>query len=174
MAKNKKILIIGAGIGGLASGCYAQMNGYDTEIFEMQDKPGGLCTAWERKGYTFDGCIHFLIGSKPGSVFHEFWQEVGALPGREILVHEEYMRFEELSGRTLVLYRDANRLQEHLLELSPDDRLLIRELTDAIRYIAKMRLPFYRPPEMLSDPMEFETGHSIRPFQEIMNQYLLN
>ena len=33
----KKIIIIGAGISGLSTGCYAQMNGYDTEIYEMLD-----------------------------------------------------------------------------------------------------------------------------------------
>jgi len=43
------------------------MNGYKTRIFEMHDKPGGLCTAWTRKGYTFDGCIHWLTGSRAGT-----------------------------------------------------------------------------------------------------------
>jgi phytoene dehydrogenase-like protein len=41
------IIIIGAGIAGLAAGCYAQMNGYQTRIFEMHNLPGGLCTAWQ-------------------------------------------------------------------------------------------------------------------------------
>jgi phytoene dehydrogenase-like protein len=54
----KSIIIIGAGIAGLSAGCYGQMNGYKTQIFEIHDKPGGVCTAWERKGYTFDGCLH--------------------------------------------------------------------------------------------------------------------
>ena len=54
----KSIIIIGAGIAGLSAGCYGQMNGYRTQIFEMGTKPGGLCTSWKRKGYTIDGCIH--------------------------------------------------------------------------------------------------------------------
>jgi phytoene dehydrogenase-like protein len=29
------IIIIGAGISGLAAGCYAQMNGYRSHIFEL-------------------------------------------------------------------------------------------------------------------------------------------
>ena len=53
-----RVIIIGAGVSGLAVGCYLQMNGFDTEILEMHDQPGGLCTAWKRKGCTFDGCIH--------------------------------------------------------------------------------------------------------------------
>ncbi len=65
----KSIIIIGAGIAGLSAGCYGQMNGYQTPIFELHDLPGGLCTAWKRKGYTFDGCIHYLIGSGGGQPF---------------------------------------------------------------------------------------------------------
>lgn len=73
------ILIIGAGIAGLSTGCYAQMNGFSTQIFEMHDKPGGLCTAWRRKGYTFDYCIHNLAGTAPNSPYYRMWRELGAL-----------------------------------------------------------------------------------------------
>lgn len=67
----EKIVIIGAGISGLSAGCYACMNGYKAEIYETQAKPGGLCTAWKRKGYTIDGCIHWLTGSSPEDSFFD-------------------------------------------------------------------------------------------------------
>lgn len=73
------ILIIGAGVAGLSTGCYAQMNGFSTEIFEMHDKPGGMCTAWTRGGYTFDYCIHNLAGTAPSSRHYRMWLELGAL-----------------------------------------------------------------------------------------------
>jgi thioredoxin reductase len=38
----KKMIIIGAGIAGLSTGCYAQMNGYDSEIHEMHNISGIL------------------------------------------------------------------------------------------------------------------------------------
>lgn len=44
----KSIIIVGAGIAGLAAGCYGQMNGYKTRIFELHSAPGGLCTAAAR------------------------------------------------------------------------------------------------------------------------------
>ena len=53
----KRVLIVGAGISGLSAGCYARMNGYDVEIHESHDKPGGLCTAWKRGEYAIDGCV---------------------------------------------------------------------------------------------------------------------
>ena len=70
----KSVIIIGAGITGLAVGCYAQMNGYNSMIFEMHDKPGGLCTSWKRKDYTIDGCIHYLTGTSPNSGYYKIWQ----------------------------------------------------------------------------------------------------
>jgi len=39
----KSIIIIGGGIAGLAAGCYAQMNGYRSQIFELHYVPAGLC-----------------------------------------------------------------------------------------------------------------------------------
>jgi len=54
------MVIIGAGIAGLSTGCYARMNGYKTDIYEMHRVPGGLCAAWKRKGYTFDISMHML------------------------------------------------------------------------------------------------------------------
>ena len=78
-AMEKSIIIIGAGIAGLSAGCYGQMNGYRTRIFEMDTKPGGLCTTWERKGYKIDGCIHWLVGSRPGTSFYRIWEELGIM-----------------------------------------------------------------------------------------------
>ena len=84
----KSILIIGAGIAGLSAGCYAQMNGYRSQIFEMHSIPCGLCTAWTRKGYTFDGCIHHLAGASPRSSLYRLWEELGAVQDRPMVYHD--------------------------------------------------------------------------------------
>ena len=54
----KKIIIIGAGLSGLTAGIYAQMAGFDAEIYEKHTIVGGECTGWDRKGYHIDNCIH--------------------------------------------------------------------------------------------------------------------
>jgi len=127
------IIIIGAGFAGLAAGIYAQMNGYHTQIFEMHDKPGGLCTSWERKGFTIDCCIHWLVGSSPESSMHDFWEEAGISQDREFINMDEYYRLEGPDGRTLVFYSDIDRLEKHLLEFSPQDSESIREFIEGIR-----------------------------------------
>ncbi len=134
--EERSAIIIGAGVAGLATGCYAQMNGYRTQIVEMAERPGGVCTSWHRHGYTFDGCLQWLMGSRPGSFINTIWQELGALAGRKVVDHDEYMRIEGRDGETLIVYTDAGRLERHLCELSPDDAALSRAFCDAIRRIA--------------------------------------
>ena len=131
--EDNSIIIIGAGFAGLSAGIYAQMNGYRTQIFEMHRLPGGLCTAWKRKGYTIDGCIHWLVGSSPQSGMYRYWEEVGIAQGREFVDLDEFMRFEGTDGRTLILYSDVDRLEQHMLALSPQDAEATRDFIGGIR-----------------------------------------
>lgn len=139
----KSILIIGAGIAGLAAGCYAQMNGYRTKIFELHDQPGGLCTSWQRKGYTFDGCLQFLLGSAPGQPFSQAWEELGALKNRPMITHDEFIRIfgtPALGRKILRVFTDPDRLEQHLLELSPADAPLIKAFAEGIRQLGSFDL----------------------------------
>ena len=117
---DKSIIIIGGGIAGLAAGCYGQMNGYHTQIFELHHLPGGLCTAWERKGYTFDGCIHYLLGSGEGQPFNQMWHELGVAPGAPVRQPQRAdPRALAPDGRTLIGYVDPDQLQAHLTAAFP-------------------------------------------------------
>ncbi len=134
---DKSLIIIGAGVAGLSTGCYAQMNGYHSQIFEMHDKPGGVCTSWRRNGYTFDGCIEWLTGSSPGNPFYQIWQELGALPGPPIVNHEEPIRIEGTGGKTLIFYANVDRLEQQLKEVAPIDAEAIGEFCQAIRQLSQ-------------------------------------
>ena len=124
------------------------MNGYDPEIFEMHDKAGGLCTAWKRKQYTIDGCIHWLTGSREGSSFYKLWQELGAIQGRRIIDHDVFYRFKGLNGRSLIIYCDADKLERHLKELSPQDSDTIELLCRLIRKFTKFQMPIDKAYEL--------------------------
>ena len=125
----KSIIIIGGGLTGLAAGCYGRMNGYKTTIFEMHDKAGGVCTAWKRKGYTIDGAMNWLVGTKPGSGFHKFWEELGAAKDWKIYNHDRYSIIENKDGKAFTVYCDADRFEQYLLEFAPEDKDVIKEFT---------------------------------------------
>jgi len=128
----KSVLIIGAGIAGLSTGCYAQRNGYRSEIFEMHTVPGGVCTAWKRQGYTFDGCIHHLAGTQPSSALYRIWHELGALP-RPMVYPEELVTLEAPGGQRVTLYYDSERLEDHLKSIAPADAPAIEDYVRGIR-----------------------------------------
>lgn len=141
------LAIIGAGVAGLTAGCYARMNGYRSEIFELHTIPGGLCTAWRRHGYLFDGAIRYLVGTGPGINAYTLWQELGVLENRPIYYYDEFMRYEDTAGRAFRLYTDPDKLQAHLLALSPADAGPIRELTGALRAFERFDLPIDLTPD---------------------------
>ena len=146
----KPIIIIGAGIAGLSAGCYGQMNGYRTQIFEMHTLPGGVCTTWKRKGYKIDGCIHWLTGSSPGNSFYPLWEELGVVQGRTMIDHEEYARVEGRDGQVLIVYSDISRLEQHMKELAPEDGDVIDEFTQAVRDCIHFPMPVGKAPELYS------------------------
>ncbi len=146
----KSIIIIGGGIAGLSAGCYGQMNGYHTSIFEMHDKPGGVCTVWKRQGYTIDGCIHWLVGTNPANNFYPIWKELGALTGQPIVNHDYFLLIEGKGGKVFKVYTDLDRLEQHMKELSPEDKAVIEELIGVARKCTRVEMPVDKAPELYS------------------------
>ncbi len=133
----KSMLIIGAGIAGLSMGVYAQLNGYKSRIHEMHTQPGGLMTSWKRKGYTIDGCIHWLTGSSKEYDYYRYWEEIGLIQNREIFNPEIFTRVEGSNGEVLNFYTNTDQLEKHMLEIAPEDRKVIHEMCNAVRAFTK-------------------------------------
>jgi phytoene dehydrogenase-like protein len=60
------VAIIGAGMSGLVCGCYLARAGMKVIIAEQHFKPGGYCTSFKRKGFTFDAAAHAFGGYRTG------------------------------------------------------------------------------------------------------------
>jgi phytoene dehydrogenase-like protein len=142
-----KINIIGAGIAGLSAGCYLQMNGFETEIFEKHSHPGGLCTSWKRGDYTFDGCIHWLLGSNSSNPFYLLWSELIDMSSIEFRNHEVRMDIEvkdnlDRHGNNVFhLYTNLDKLSAYLLDLAPEDTSVIKTLIRSMRKIQGYEIP---------------------------------
>ncbi len=146
----KSIIIIGGGLTGLALGCYGQMNGYKTSVFEMHDKAGGVCTGWKRKGYTIDGAMNWLVGTNPKKSFYKFWEELGAAQHWKIYNHELYSIFEDKGGKAFNIYCDTDRFERYLLDLAQDDKEVINEFNKGIRDFSRMDIFNEKPRELNS------------------------
>ncbi len=129
----KSIIIIGAGLAGLATGCYGQMNGYKTRIFEQQTKSGGVCVSWKRKDYSFDYALHNLFGVIPGAAGYSLWRELGVFRGLKIHAFKEFTQIEDPSGKAFTVYTNLDELKRHMMELAPNDKKSIDEFVKACR-----------------------------------------
>jgi phytoene dehydrogenase-like protein len=141
MATKPTVIIIGAGIAGLTAGVHAQRSGFSSRIYELHSQPGGLMTAWKRKGFTIDGCIHWLVGTNPKSGMYQQWEEIGLIQDREIFNPEIFCRVELEDGRAVNFYTNIDRLEAHLLELAPEDQKAICEFCRGARIFSRFDVP---------------------------------
>ena len=147
MQQKIKINIIGAGISGLSAGCYLQMNGFETQIFEKHSIPGGLCTSWQNGDYTIDGSIHWILGSNEGSGFHKMWSEL--IDMKKVPFHNHEIRLhvdlknntDKYGNKTFKLYTNLDQLRDYMLDLSPEDHKVINEVIQDIRNLQQFELP---------------------------------
>jgi phytoene dehydrogenase-like protein len=138
--KTKKAVIIGGGIAGLCAGIYLRKNGFETEILEMHAIAGGLATAWKRRGYTFENCIHWLVGSKEGEDLNSTWKEVMDID--KLQFHNDpIFQVIDKGGTKLTIYRNADRMEKEFLAKAPEDALLIREFARLVRKLSSLKMP---------------------------------
>jgi len=136
----KKIVIIGGGIAGLCAAVYALKCGYKVEILEMHDMAGGLAMNWRRGPYTFETCLHCLIGSRPGGEFHQAWQEVCEIDKLTFINPQEFVRIETESGDCLSMFTNADLLEAELLRHAPQDTEVIRDFIHSVRVLGKFKM----------------------------------
>ena len=157
-----KVVVIGAGISGLSAGIYAARSGFDVTIVEQHNIPGGLSTSWSRKGYYFEGGMHWLTGSSPEMPLNKVWKETGALKDNNPIEIRDplYTVFDE-NGKKLCFYRFLPQMEEALIEYAPEDKHMIKKMCRAIKDFTKFHMPVFdvkgcrcRNPVKIN-PMEF-------------------
>lgn len=170
MDEIKKIVIIGGGIAGLTAGVYARKAGFIVEIYEKNGIVGGECTGWDRKGYHIDNCIHWMMGTTPGTALYELWKTVGAVGPDIEIIQSDRMYTSELNGQSLTLWKDADRTEREMLALSPSDKDEILRLMKYVRLSEHITIPVETPPELMG-PMDglklaFTMQNALKLFKE--------
>ena len=117
---NQKVIIIGSGFGALGAAARLAARGYDVEIFEKRDKPGGRAYVYEQDGFKFDG--------GPTVVTAPFmFDDIFAAAGRR---REEYVEFTPLdpfyrifdhTGRAFDYNDDPEFIADQIRQWNPDD-----------------------------------------------------
>jgi len=123
-------VIVGAGLGGLATASMLAQRGKRVLVIDRHNSPGGYATNFERKGFTFDVSLHSFDGVVAGSDSYRCVEACGVANKVEFLEHKNLYRY--VSGDIDVTVTDKNleRYKGQLRELFPDEAKNINRLFD--------------------------------------------
>lgn len=120
-ARARRAIVIGAGVGGLATAVRLAHAGFRVKVLEQHAEPGGRAGVWRSEGFTFD--------TGPSMVMmRECWDELFGLVGRRL---EDYLslvqcdpcyRLHFADGSTLEMTSTVNRLLERFEAFEPGVR----------------------------------------------------
>jgi len=113
----KKILITGAGLGGLATGLRLARQGYQVEILEKNAQAGGRLNQIRKDGFTFDTGPSFFSMSYE---FEEFARDCGIrLPFEYVELDPLYTVNFSNDPKTYFLYKDIRKLAAQFADVEP-------------------------------------------------------
>jgi phytoene desaturase len=128
--KKEKIIIVGAGPGGLTAGMLLSSKGYDVNIYEKEGEVGGRNSHIEKKGFKFDiGPTFFMLKPVLDEIFEECKEDIN-----------KYLKFYDLNpmynlvfkNKSLKMTSDHKKMKERIKKEFPGEevgfeKLLIRE-----------------------------------------------
>lgn len=74
--KTHRVVVIGAGIGGLTAGALLARRGYSVLVLDQAFVPGGCASTFQRRGFTFDVGATQVAGLEPGGIHQQIFQEL--------------------------------------------------------------------------------------------------
>jgi C-3',4' desaturase CrtD len=72
-----RVVVIGAGIGGLTAAALLARRGYSVQVFDQAIVPGGCASTFQRRGFTFDVGATQVAGLEPGGIHDRIFAELG-------------------------------------------------------------------------------------------------
>ncbi len=126
----KNVLIIGTGLGGLATGLRLAKQGYQVRFIEKYHQPGGRLNKFERDGFSFDMAPTFFSMSYE---FKNFQKDCDFAPDIDFLKLDPlyHVSFRD-SGNSYVIHEDLDKLANEFAQVEPDFRKKIdKYLKDA-------------------------------------------
>jgi phytoene desaturase len=97
----RRVVVIGAGVGGLAAAARLAHAGYRVTVLERHEVPGGRAGLWESEGFRFDTGPSLVL-------MVEYWQQLFRDLGRRL---EDFVTLVQLDPNYRIHYPDGSTLE---------------------------------------------------------------
>lgn len=175
--RGPRIVVIGSGFGGLAAAIRLQARGYQVDLLEARDLPGGRAYVYRQDGFTFDGgpaviAAPFLID--------EIFQAAGRRTEDycRIVPVDPFYRIEFHDGRFFEYNGDEAETERRVAEFSPGDLEGYREMIRRAKaifqkgFIELADKPFLRFTDMVRIAPDLVRLQSYKTVYQFVAQYV--
>lgn len=129
-----RIVVIGAGIGGLTAAALLAHRGYQVLVLDQAIVPGGCASTFQRRGFTFDVGATQVAGLEPGGIHHRIFSELEIEPPAATFCDPACAVY--LPGETepISVWRDPDRWKAERQRQFPGSEPFWQLLSDLFRY----------------------------------------
>ncbi|MCU0524660.1 MAG: C-3',4' desaturase CrtD [Elainella sp. Prado103] len=134
LRNQQRIIVIGAGIGGLTAAALLARRGYTVQVFDQAIVPGGCASTFQRRGFTFDVGATQVAGLEPGGIHHRIFTELAIDLPAAIPCDPACAVY--LPGETtpIQVWRDPLRWQQERQSQFPGSEPFWQLMADLFRY----------------------------------------
>lgn len=140
MTKEKTLIVIGAGIGGLFTGALMAQNGYNVTVLEKNQTIGGGLQCFRRRSKIFETGMHVMGGFEPGGNLSKICKYLGIdkkLQIDHISAECSDQLYFHKQGKKYILKSGKERFITGLSEYFPHEADNIRRYVDKIYEMAE-------------------------------------
>jgi phytoene desaturase len=141
----RKVVIIGAGMGGLTAALRLARQGFNVRVVEASGGPGGVAAGFEREGFRFDSGPYLLL-DRPGLswAFHAVGLDLAErVPMRRV---EDVYQVEAADGSVVRILADLKKTAAGIEQTWPGGGLRYREFVESISIVHKRLRPLLTSP----------------------------
>ena len=115
-----KAVVIGAGFGGLAAAIRLSVKGYDVQVYDKLEEPGGRASVFRQDGHTFDAGPTIITAP---FLLKELWQLCGRRfeDDVQLVAMDPFYRIRFDDGSHFDYNGDAEHMRAEVARFAPED-----------------------------------------------------
>jgi len=159
LLKNRyEVIVIGAGLGGLATSSLLAKRGVDVLLVEQHGIPGGACTSFRREGRSYDCGAALIFGfGQEGYHLHRTLINFIEEP-ITVIPRDKFFRL-DLAGRQILVWKDLNRFLIELENQFPDEKAELRNLYE---FLLNFYDKYVKDQDLLTPPSELSNAQKVK------------